>query len=636
MPYYKDVFARTDLLNVQEYFAALQAVFDTVKESAWQEKYVVDKEKLERNFKLYLEDKDWNGLVSFFMPYAEHFLLKFEELKETFGDGKLIKSVEDLMLAAILKNYVKYDFVVGNPPYVNIKKLSEDYKKYLRNMYTSAREMFDLYVIFTELGLKKLVNGGKLGYIVPSKFLVAKYGKALRDFILDYSIIVQLVDISFVKVFADSTPYPVITLFEQNNDTIKRSNNTIMVFEARKNDAIVLDDIKNFLYSKQLPSDSSIRTFEIPQKRFSENIDHIFDMNVSEDLSLVIENLEKISVPLKRICDVLVGIQTKETARGASKKDIIIDKNQYESLDENQRQIYKKKLDGYNIDRYRISWDRKFVKYERKLLYNSPPEEVFKKAKILVRDISIYPSATLDEQQYYCFDTIYLVAPIEASIDLRPILGILNSNIIHFYYASRFSPAHVGGGYLRFRKPFVEKLPIHLPQTSEEQNLADEITKKVEQILENVKIAQQIENFPDEYIQEYRSRGEEFESTNITFKSNHKAIEPVIEEDTTGRGHNIVFGKREKPVFVESTAKADYVVTTLKGTRAKKDEKKQVLIPKSDAIVEEILNNLEGDKAQIKSPSVAELEDKINELVYTLYGLNEKDVAVIEGFLRRF
>jgi len=111
---------------------------------------------------------------------------------------------------------------------------------------------------------------------------------------------------------------------------------------------------------------------------------------------------------------------------------------------------------------------------------------------------------------------------------------------------------------------------------------------------------------------------------------------PVIEEDTTGRGYNIVFGKKEKPVFVDSTAKPDYVVAALKGTRAKKDEKKQVLIPKSDAIVEEILNNLESDKAQIKSPSVAELEGKINGLVYTLYGLNEKDVEVIDDFLRGF
>jgi hypothetical protein len=135
---------------------------------------------------------------------------------------------------------------------------------------------------------------------------------------------------------------------------------------------------------------------------------------------------------------------------------------------------------------------------------------------------------------------------------------------------------------------------------------------------------------------EYRSKGKEFESINTTFKSNHKALEPVIEEDTIGIGYNIVFGKREKPVFVDSTAKADYVVTALKGTKAKKDEKKQILIPKSDAIVEEILNNLESNKAQIKSPSVAELEDKINGLVYTLYGLNKKDVEVIDDFLRRF
>jgi hypothetical protein len=45
---------------------------------------------------------------------------------------------------------------------------------------------------------------------------------------------------------------------------------------------------------------------------------------------------------------------------------------------------------------------------------------------------------------------------------------------------------------------------------------------------------------------------------------------------------------------------------------------------------------LESDKAEIKSPSVAELEDEINGLVYTLYGLNENDVAVIEDFLSRF
>jgi len=44
---------------------------------------------------------------------------------------------------------------------------------------------------------------------------------------------------------------------------------------------------------------------------------------------------------------------------------------------------------------------------------------------------------------------------------------------------------------------------------------------------------------------------------------------------------------------LKSKAKANYIVTALKGKHAKKDEKKQLLIPKSDGIIEEILKNLE-------------------------------------------
>jgi len=47
---------------------------------------------------------------------------------------------------------------------------------------------------------------------------------------------------------------------------------------------------------------------------------------------------------------------------------------------------------------------------------------------------------------------------------------------------------------------------------------------------------------------------------------------------------------------------------------------------------------MEEDKAKTESPSVAEHEEELNELVYKLYGLNEKDkdAKVINDFLRRF
>ena len=695
MPYYKDVFARTDLLSVQEYFAALQAVFDTVKESAWQGKYVVDKEKLEQNFKLYLEDKDWNGLVSFFMPYAEHFLLKFKELKETFGDGKLIKSVEDLMLAAILKNYVKYDFVVGNPPYVRVQMLDKKQKEGYKKLYESALGKFDVYTLFIERGISWLTDGGKIGYIVSNQFMVTNYGEKIRRIIVDKTKINQLVDFGDSGVFADVTNYPAILVSEAIRDSRNIKNHNIKVAKAYWPKENLLREIESRL-TEHLFYTKQFEIFEYPQLELK---DKTWDLLAPQEKS-VFDKIERSGVKLKEITErIFQGINTGHdevffvlTLGTDSEKQIKIRHIKKEEAYNLEKSLLKPLLKGKEVRRYRIDWGGLYVVYphkkdkigdrseaiaipeeemkreypnaynyfklfeyelmQRKYLMDSIEKgkreawyeiwnprlpERFEKLKILTPNMSNRNNFTLDEFGYYFTRPVYGILLRDQYDNKKTylyVLGILNSNVLGFYFM------HIAtikaGKYFEYRAQYLERLPICLPKTKSEQDIADEITKKVEQILENVKIEQQIEKFPDEYIQEYRSEGNEFDSISITFKSNHKALEPVIEEDTSGIGYNIVLGKKEKPVFVDSVAKADYVVTTLKGTRAKKDEKTQILIPKSDAIVEEILKKLESDKAQIKSPSVTELEDEINGLVYTLYGLNEKDVGVIEGFFGRF
>ncbi|PXF52391.1 MAG: hypothetical protein C4B56_05665 [Candidatus Methanophagaceae archaeon] len=94
----------------------------------------------------------------------------------------MIKSVEDIILAAILKNYVKYNFVVGNPSYVNIRMIAKEQKKYYGEIYDTAKGLYDLYCVFIEKGLKVLLNHGKLGYICSNQFLLTDYGKYLREF----------------------------------------------------------------------------------------------------------------------------------------------------------------------------------------------------------------------------------------------------------------------------------------------------------------------------------------------------------------------------------------------------------------------------------------------------------------------
>jgi adenine-specific DNA-methyltransferase len=68
-------------------------------------------------------------------------------------------------------DHTKYDFVVGNPPYVPITALSENEKAGYRARYATARGRFDLYLLFFEKALRSLAPGGRLVFITPEKYL---------------------------------------------------------------------------------------------------------------------------------------------------------------------------------------------------------------------------------------------------------------------------------------------------------------------------------------------------------------------------------------------------------------------------------------------------------------------------------
>ena len=78
---------------------------------------------------------------------------------------------------------MKYDIVIGNPPYIQIQKLSASYKKALKNRhYYVHTGTGDIYCLFYEQGINMLKQGGHLCYITSSAWLRASYGEKLRGF----------------------------------------------------------------------------------------------------------------------------------------------------------------------------------------------------------------------------------------------------------------------------------------------------------------------------------------------------------------------------------------------------------------------------------------------------------------------
>jgi len=88
---------------------------------------------------------------------------------------------------------------------------------------------------------------------------------------------------------------------------------------------------------------------------------------------------------------------------------------------------------------------------------------------------------------------------------------------------------------------------------------------------------------------------------------------------------------------VDTQEKAEYVRRALDGRNVSKGETVEVLVPKQNSVVKDILKEHEEDQEAVDDgKSVEELEKEINEIVYDIYGLDEEDIEVIEDFLEKF
>lgn len=267
--------------NQQEYFSALLAVFDAVKDQAKEAEYEISDEDLVRHLYVYFSSEtNVEQIASTFASTAEIFLDKVQELREDYNDGRLLKLIEDLVLSAVLKNSIEFDYVVGNPPWVAKQNthspIGKDRRLY--QQYLSAWKETDPYLQFTERGLEMLREGGTLGLVVSNRFLTNQAGKEVRA-LLAKNRIVEIIDFTDYPVFSGATNYSAVLTVEKqvpNDDWESFINEREFTNEHTIETARVRDwdgDIPTLvdqLYSRE-PTDS-IDFYEIDSQRFQKRV----------------------------------------------------------------------------------------------------------------------------------------------------------------------------------------------------------------------------------------------------------------------------------------------------------------------------------------------------------------------------
>ena len=113
----------------------------------------------------------------------------------------------------------RFTHVIGNPPYIRVQHLEAARRRRLAGQWETLRGATDSYLIFYELGLDLLAEGGTLAYITPSSWLRSDSGSRLRKRLAASHEVARILDFGAHQAFADVTTYTAIAVIRKGGRT---------------------------------------------------------------------------------------------------------------------------------------------------------------------------------------------------------------------------------------------------------------------------------------------------------------------------------------------------------------------------------------------------------------------------------
>lgn len=190
-----------------------------------------------------------------------------------------------------------FDAIVGNPPYIRIQGFPKEQIKYFTKTYISATGNFDIYVNFIERAFSLLKPAGRLGEIIPNKFIKTDYGSGLRKFIAKNNCLSRVVDFGSNQVF-QATTYTCLlflskaseqvfdyALSDANREALSELNLIDIKSEYLKESAWILADTSTAQLLEKIES-NSISLLELPaemSRGSSSGDDKVFILDFDDD-----------------------------------------------------------------------------------------------------------------------------------------------------------------------------------------------------------------------------------------------------------------------------------------------------------------------------------------------------------------
>ncbi|WP_031527999.1 HsdM family class I SAM-dependent methyltransferase [Dyadobacter crusticola] len=132
----------------------------------------------------------------------------------------------------------KFDFIVGNPPYIRIQHLEEQQRTFIKNHYAFCRSgSTDAYVAFFELATTLLSENGVCGFITPNSFFISETGRPLRSYFQEEQNLIHVTNFAEISVFENASTYSAITVFGKKKApdfTFEKCTSANLTYESRR------------------------------------------------------------------------------------------------------------------------------------------------------------------------------------------------------------------------------------------------------------------------------------------------------------------------------------------------------------------------------------------------------------------
>jgi hypothetical protein len=384
-----------------------------------------------------------------------------------------------------------FDIVIGNPPYVQLQKDGGKLAKlYQPIKYDTFERTGDIYSLFYEKGVQLLKPKGILCYITSNKWMRANYGASTRQFFVEKTHPLLLIDFGSVQVFETATVDTNI-LFLQNKPKAKK-HETKHTFAVRFT--------KDFDLANQ-----SINDF------INENGYYLTSLNQNSwvvgerDIYNIKEFIEEQGIPITNFVTINYGIKT-----GLNDAFIIDGKTKNILLEEDPKtiEILRPILRGKDISAWypdfgdlwlinshngvkskglkRIDVEKDypavfkwFQNFEHELVKRNDKGDSwtnlrncaymldFENPKIMYPNMTKYLPFIYDENnKFYSNDKSYILT----GKNLKYLTCFLNSKLFKYCFSDNFP--ELQGGTRELRKVFFDKVPVKKITDTEEKPFA--------------------------------------------------------------------------------------------------------------------------------------------------------------------